>query len=245
MRVRKAVILAAGRGLRLHPYTLHTPKPMIRLAGLPLLEHLLRSLREVGLTRILLITGYLEEEIRGYFGRGTTLGLELGYQRQTGSQGTGAALLQARGFAGDEPLLCSWGDALVATCDCRRLVEAFAQAPCAGLLLLERADDPHRGAAVYLQGERILRLVEKPPAGTSSTHWNQSGVAIYTPSIFPALDQVPLSVRGEIELTAGVQVLAASGQLVRGLPLEYPRIHLTDPADIPAAEAALRPRTSL
>lgn len=241
MRVRKAVILAAGRGLRLHPYTLHTPKPMLRLAGLPLLEHLLRSLREVGLVQVLLITGHLEEEIRAYFGRGATLGLELGYQGQAGTQGTGAALLHARAFAGTDPILCSWGDALASTHDCRRLIEAFSGAPCAGLLLLEWAADPHRGAAVYLEGERVCRLVEKPPPGASSTHWNQSGVAIYTPSIFAALDRVPLSVRGEIELTAGVQALVASGQVVRGLPMERPRIHLTLPADIPVAEAALRP----
>jgi dTDP-glucose pyrophosphorylase len=214
---------------------------MLRLAGLPLLEHLLRSLREAGLAQVLLVTGHLGEEIRAYFGRGLTLGLELSYRRQRGPQGTGAALLQARDFAGAEPLLCSWGDALVSARDCRRLVEAFARKPCAGLLLLERTADPHRGAAVYLEGERILRLVEKPPPGTSSTPWNQSGMAIYTPAIFAALDRVPLSDRNEIELTAGVQALVESGQRVRGLPLAHPRLHLTHPGDLPRAEAALRP----
>ncbi|MSR82489.1 MAG: nucleotidyltransferase family protein [Candidatus Latescibacteria bacterium] len=239
MRVGKAVILAAGRGLRLHPYTLHTPKPMLRLAGLPLLEHLLRGLRDQGLSQALIITGYLEAEIRAYFGRGATLGLELFYQRQTRTQGTGAALLLARRFAGEEPFLSSWGDALADPADCLNLLNTFERQPCAGLLLLEKEDDPHRGAAIYLEGDRIVRLVEKPTPGTSTTCWNQSGLAIYSPALFACLEQVPLSERGELELTAGVQALATSGE-VRGLPMRHARIHLTSPADIPAAEAALR-----
>jgi dTDP-glucose pyrophosphorylase len=243
MKVRKAVILAAGRGLRLHPYTLHAPKPMLRLAGLPLLEHLLRRLRSQGLRQILIVTGHLEEEIRAYFGQGTTLGLELSYRQQRGVQGTGAALLLARAFAGGEPLLSSWGDALAGEEDYGCLLRSFEERPCAGLLLLEAQADPHQGAAIYLEGERILRLVEKPPPGTSATCWNQSGFAVYTPAIFSCLEQVPLSVRGELELTAGVQALCAHG--VRGLPMRAPRIHLTTPADIPAAEAALRPALSL
>lgn len=240
MRVDKAVILAAGRGLRLHPYTLHTPKPMLRLAGLPLLEHLLRGLRAQGLSQALIITGYLEEEIRAYFGRGTTLGMKLFYQQQTGAQGTGAALLQARAFAGGKAFLSSWGDALADPADCLNLLSYFERQPCAGLLLLEKEEDPHRGAAIYLEGERIARLVEKPAPGTSTTCWNQSGLAIYSPAIFSCLEQVPLSARGELELTAGVQALVASGHQVRGLPMQHPRIHLTSPTDISAAEAALR-----
>lgn len=239
MSVDTAVVLAAGRGHRLQPYTSLTPKPMLRLTGRPLLEHLLLRLRDLGLTQILVVTGYLEEEIRAYFGRGETLGLALQYSRQTGEAGTGAALLQARAFAGDRPFLTTWGDALFALEDGRRLLAAFAARPRQALLLLEHTPDPHQGAAVYLEGERIVRLVEKPPPGTSASPWNQSGVAVYTPAIFEALDGVPLSPRGERELTAGVQALALAGG-VYGLPMNHARVHLTCPADLPAAEAALR-----
>ncbi|MCC7264326.1 MAG: NTP transferase domain-containing protein [Candidatus Latescibacteria bacterium] len=244
MVIRKAVVLAAGRGQRLHPYTLLTPKPMLRLAGRPLLEHLLLRLVALGLKEALIVTGYLEEEIRAYFGVGSTLGLALHYHRQAGEPGTGAALQAGREFAGEAPFLSTWGDALFAAEDGQRLLATYAKRPCHGILLLERTDDPHQGAAVYLEGDRIVRLVEKPPPGTSSSPWNQSGVAVYTPAIFTALDQVPLSVRGERELTAGVQALAAAGP-VYGVQMQHPRIHLTTPADLPAAETALRPAPAL
>ena len=245
MKIRKAVVLAAGRGQRLHPYTLHTPKPMLRLVGMPLLERLLGNLRALGVSQVLIITGHLEEEIRAYFGRGSTLGLELSYRVQQGSPGTGAALLLAQDFVRRQPFLSSWGDALAHLADTQALVQRFERQPGVAWLLLEKVDDPHRGAAVYLEGGQVRSLVEKPAPGTSSTCWNPSGVAIYSSAIFSALESLPPSPRGEIELTAGVQALVDTGRPVRGLPMQHPRLHLTSPADIPQAEALLRADSTL
>ena len=240
MVIRKAVVLAAGRGQRLHPYTLHTAKPMLRLAGLPLLERLLTSLRGLGVAQVLIVTGHLEEEIRAYFGGGSTLGLELEYRRQTGPPGTGAALLLANDFVRHQAFLSSWGDALVHPADIQALLRRYEAQPSAAWLLLEKVADPYRGAAVYLEGEHLRSLIEKPAPGTSATCWNPSGVALYSPAVFSALESLPPSPRGEIELTAGVQALIDAGMPVRGLPMQHPRLHLTSPADIPRAETLLR-----
>ena len=72
------------------------------------------------------------------------------------------------------------------------------------------------GAAVYRDGDRITRLIEKPPRGTSTSKWNNAGVMILTPRIFPALRVLPRSERGEYELPQAVGALIDEGRLVLG-----------------------------
>lgn len=235
----RAVLLAAGRGKRLAPYTDGRPKSLIPLAGRPLLEYLLRHLRQAGFTQVLLVVGHLSEQIQACFGDGASLGLALSYVRQDALQGSGAAALLGEGFVGSEPFFLGWGDVLAARFEYQRLAEAFRTEPADGLLLLERVDDPHAGAAVHLEGAAITRLVEKPPPGSVATPWNQAGLAVYSPRIFAFLRQVPLSPRGELEFTAAVQALVESGGRVRGLPMESPRLHLTCPTDVRRLEETL------
>jgi dTDP-glucose pyrophosphorylase len=235
-----AVLLAAGRGKRLAPYTDQRPKPLIPLAGRPLLEYLLLHLRTAGFRRVLLVVGHLGEQIEARFGDGSELGLSVSYVRQRRLEGNGAAALLAEGWAGDLPFFLGWGDVLAAAAEYQRLADAYRADPSDALLLVEAVSDPHAGAAVYLERGRITRLVEKPPPGTAGTPWNQAGLAVYTPAIFDHLHRVPLSARGELEFTAGVQSLVESGARLLGLPMAAPRLHLTSPDDVPVVEEALR-----
>ncbi len=72
--VRKAVILAAGRGTRMRELTDDLPKPMIPVRGKPILQHIIEGLRGAGLTDVLLIVGYREDVVRGFFGDGGAFG---------------------------------------------------------------------------------------------------------------------------------------------------------------------------
>jgi NDP-sugar pyrophosphorylase family protein len=92
----QVVILAGGLGTRLWPLTEAIPKPMVTVAGVPYLEHQLRLLAEQGLHDVLLLTGYLGEQIQAHFGNGKKLGLHLEYSREPAPMGTGGALRQAR-----------------------------------------------------------------------------------------------------------------------------------------------------
>jgi NDP-sugar pyrophosphorylase family protein len=92
----QAVILAGGLGTRLWPLTQAVPKPMVRVAGVPYLEHQLRVLKKQGIRDIVLLTGYLGEQIEAYFGDGGLFGLSLRYSREHSPLGTGGALRQAR-----------------------------------------------------------------------------------------------------------------------------------------------------
>ena len=105
----QAVILAGGLGTRLGDITRRVPKPMVPVAGVPYLEHQLRLLREQAATDVLLLTGYLGEQVEAYFGDGRRLGLSLRYARESTPQGTGGALRDARPLLADA-FLVIYGD---------------------------------------------------------------------------------------------------------------------------------------
>jgi NDP-sugar pyrophosphorylase family protein len=105
----QAVILAGGLGTRLLPLTEAIPKPMVAVAGSPYLEHQLRLLAQQNIRDVLLLTGYLGEQIETYFGDGRKLGLRISYIREPSPLGTGGALRQARELLEDTFLLI-YGD---------------------------------------------------------------------------------------------------------------------------------------
>lgn len=105
----QAVILAGGLGTRLRPVTEVIPKPMVSVAGVPYLEHQLRLLASQDIRDVLLLTGYLGEQIEEYFGDGSRLGLRVDYSREPAPAGTGGALREARAKL-DTAFLVIYGD---------------------------------------------------------------------------------------------------------------------------------------
>jgi NDP-sugar pyrophosphorylase family protein len=105
----QAVILAGGLGTRLWPLTQTIPKPMVPVAGVPYLQHQLRILQRQGIRDIILLTGYLGEQIEGYFGDGERIGLAIRYSREQNPLGTGGALRQARQLLAED-FLVIYGD---------------------------------------------------------------------------------------------------------------------------------------
>ena len=105
----QAVILAGGLGTRLWPITREIPKPMVPVAGVPYLEHQLRILGEQGIRDIVLLTGYLGEQISDHFGGGERLGLHIRYSREAAPLGTGGAIRLAQPLLA-ETFLVIYGD---------------------------------------------------------------------------------------------------------------------------------------
>lgn len=235
--IKRAVLLAAGRGQRLAPHTDHIPKPLMPLAGRPLVEYALCHLRAAGIREVLLVVGYRGAQIKDYFADGRSLGLELHYIDQHSAHGTGAAALLAEAFTQTEPFFLGWGDIIAARSEYRRLLQQFDQQSPDALMLLEPVKGAHKGAAVETKDGLITSLVEKPAHSTAI--WNQAGLAVYTSAIFPCLHRLQPSERGELEFTAAVQMLIEKGFCVRGLPMQTERLHLTRPEDIVGVENAL------
>ena len=219
--VRDAIVLAAGRGTRMKSLTEDVPKPMLPVAGRPLLEWIVDALREAGVARFVLVTGYRAERIERHFGDGSRLGVEITYRRQEVQDGTARALLLGReGVAGGSFVL-AWGDILTARRNYPAMIETFTTSGADGVLAVNWVEDPCRGAAVYAdEAGRIERIVEKPPPGTATTHWNNAGIAVFRPEIFDFAERVPRSPRGEYEIPDALSAMIAAGRTLRIFPLE-------------------------
>jgi len=213
------------------------PKHLIPLDGKPVLEHVVTRLKEAGITEQVIVIGHLGVMIRDYFGDGSRFGIKIEYAVQEQLTGTGSALHAARAQAADGPFLMTFGDIVTPADTYRLMLREFQAAPCDALLLLNWVDDPYRGAAVYLEeAGKITRIVEKPPKGSSSTNWNQSGIFIFTPVIFEYTEKLVPSARGEYELTYATAAMLSDGLNVRGCRLKGEWCDVGTPEDIAAAE---------
>jgi NDP-sugar pyrophosphorylase family protein len=216
----QALILAAGKGTRMGSLTEQRPKPLLQAAGAPILQHVLRGIASVGVRRAVVVIGHLGEQIERCFGTGVGVGLDITYCRQEQQTGTARAALLAREHLSDAPFLMSFGDILCAWGNYRKLLAEFRASPCDALLGLNPVDDPWEGAAVYRDGDRVTQLIEKPPRGTSTTKWNNAGVMILTPAVWPVLEQLQPSPRGEYELPVGIGRMLELGYDVRGVEFD-------------------------
>jgi NDP-sugar pyrophosphorylase family protein len=230
--MEKAVVLAAGKGTRMGALTAHIPKPMIPLHGKPILEHVFDRLRQAGITKVSLVIGYYGEQIRNHF---ANYPLSIDFREQTVVNGTAKAMLLTREFCGNDPFVLTFGDILCTPEDYRGLMARLDdEAVCA--MGVKYADDPYKGAAVYEENDRVVRVVEKPPVGTSTTNWNSAGVYAFRPDVFAELDRVPLSPRGEYELTSAIVQLIESGRTVRMYRIQGDWLDVGRPADLERAE---------
>lgn len=232
--ITKAVTLAAGRGTRMGDLTDDCPKPMLPLNGRPMLAHQIERLEAAGVREVLVVVGYKAEMVSEYFAANPPKSAKLSYVRQEKQDGTGSAAMLAREFAGGDPFLMVYGDNLV---DTQIYRDMFARADGAEMVLaVKHVDDPWQGGAVYVEGGRVTKIIEKPPKGTSTTNWNNAGIYVFRPSIFEALNQVELSPRGEYELTDAVHAVVDSGKPVAWYAIEGFWRDIGRPEDLEHAE---------
>src|SRR3989344_2023057 len=216
----RAVILAAGEGLRMRPLTENKPKPMVEILGKPLLHHIFDSLPdEIG--EVILVTGYLEKKIKEYFGENFA-GKKIG---------TAQALWLARSLLADERFLMLYADNLQSKADIQKCLEHPLS------IMVKEVEDPRRfGVIVADDRGKVLDLVEKPispPSNLAST-----GVKVLDSKIFnyPA-KQHP---NGEYYITDSLAQMVRDYEMIAvradfWLPIGYPE-------DIKKTEEILRAR---
>lgn len=157
----KALVLAAGEGTRLRPLTLDRPKPMLPVAGRPLLEHLVALLAAHGMREIAINLHYRPEAIVDHFGDGSRFGVRITYSREPRLLGSAGAARQLDWFL-DDPFLVLYGDVLTDV-DLSSLVDAHRRFGGVGTIALTEADDPTRSGIVQMEGGgRVTSFVEKP-----------------------------------------------------------------------------------
>ena len=113
MMKMKAVILAAGKGTRMRELTNELPKPMLRVQGRPILQHIVEDIVAAGIRDIFIVTGWHAEVVENHFGDGRKFGAHIAFGRQLVQDGTGKAPEVAKEFVGDSPFLLTYGDILV------------------------------------------------------------------------------------------------------------------------------------
>jgi NDP-sugar pyrophosphorylase family protein len=237
----KAVLLAAGRGSRLVSLTADRPKPLLEVAGKPLIAHIVGGLINAGLREFVVVSGHLAEQIEQWcvaFAR-QTRGVTIQTIRQRELNGTAGALTAARGLlASQTRFVLGWGDILMDSANYPRFAAASYRDDCDLLLAVNDIDDPWRGAAAYVDSEmRVTRLVEKPPPGTSSTRWNCAGLFSASPSLFDYIDRLEPSSRGELELPQAIGAMIAAGRMVRAFEVQGFWSDVGTPDDLGSARA--------
>jgi dTDP-glucose pyrophosphorylase len=205
-----------------------------------MLELVLERLAAAGIDRCLVVVGYRREVIEQRL-RDWRPPIE--FRVQDPVDGTGSAARLARDFAA-APFLLTFGDILCEPEAYVRCARVFAQHPdTAAVLGVADVDDPWRGAAVYADKNGLVsRVVEKPPRGSSTTRWNSAGLFGLRPLVFPYLDRLEPSPRGEYELTAVFNEMIAGGLEVRISPMEGRWRDVASQEDLAAANAELLPQ---
>lgn len=218
----KGVILAAGKGTRLRPLTLETPKPMLLLNGKPMLDYVLQGFKSADVTDVILVTGYLAENIESHYKDGAAMGMSISYRRQEQQLGTGHAVALVRDFTADSEFMLCWSDIMCGAENYSALREFHDKGNFDATITLNEVDDPWEGAAVYMDGGMVRDIIEKPPRGESATNWNNRGIFVLGPVIYEELEKLKADKRGEYNVPDAVQNLILRGMRVGGMPMPGP-----------------------
>ena len=223
------MILAAGKGKRMGKLTSSLPKPMLKVSGKPILEHIVEGLSEVGVQSVCVVTGWKAEIVEEYFGDGAAWNVAICYVRQIVPDGTGKATELAKDFVGEDSFLLTYGDILVWRETYRAMVDRFAGGHFAGLLAVTQKEDATKGGlSIFDEDFCLARLLEKPSAAQirelraqgslkkREPLYCNAGVYIFRPLLFDYTAKLRKSPRGEYELTDAIQAMVADKARIAG-----------------------------
>jgi len=210
----KAVVLAAGEGVRLQPLTFTRPKHMISVGGKPILEHCLNAIKACGINHVIIVVHYMADVIRQYFGSGEKFGLHIEYAEQPGIFGTGNAVGLVEPYVdGDFALI--YGDLLFTPKALKNVLDLYAaKKPAAALAVVpvERTED--YGVVELGEGSVVKRVVEKPAGEEVPSNMANAGIYVFSTDIFNKIKRIKASSRGEWEITDAITLMAREGEPV-------------------------------
>jgi mannose-1-phosphate guanylyltransferase len=206
----KAVVLVGGFGTRLRPLTLTTPKPMLPIGRVPMVERIVERLVAGGVDEVVLALGFGSDAFQTAYPDGLCAGAKLVYATEPEPLDTAGAVAFAARFVGiDDTFVVVNGDILT-DLDVADMVAAHRASGARGTIHLTEVEDPSAFGVADLDGTRIVRFVEKPGAGEAPSNLINAGTYVLEASV---LDLVPVGARVSIEREV-FPILAAEGSLV-------------------------------
>jgi mannose-1-phosphate guanylyltransferase len=182
----RAFILAGGKGTRLRPITYEIPKPLVPLQGKPILEHVIDLLRLYDVRDIVLSIGYLGEKIKEYFHDEKRLGVKMTFVEEQEELGTGGPLRLAKQLLRDTFVMVN-GDNLI-NIDLYKMYQAHCENRATATIALTTVDDPSSYGVAVLEGNKIIKFIEKPRKEDAPSKLINTGLYILEPSV---VDLVP------------------------------------------------------
>ena len=245
--MKSAVVLAGGKWIRLQALAEDLPKPMIRVGGKPILEHVMAMLKRLGFEKVYVVVGYKKELIQEYFGNGEKSGLSITYLENKFIDskvkcGLSDAVLLLEGVL-NEPFLTILGDEIYVNTKHADMVSSFEAGGCECMLAVNAAEDTgsiKKNYSVKLDDKRnVLDLVEKPDAPFNNLIG--CGTYIFKPSVFDYIRNTNVSERsGRKELADTMKLMVRDGKTVKAFSLEGKYLNINYPEDIEAAENLLK-----
>ena len=222
--IRKAIILAAGKGTRLIPLTLAMPKEMIRVGVKPVIEHAIEVLKAGGITDLLIIVGRKKEAIMDYLGSGERLGVDIYYRIQEEPKGSAHAVYYGKDFVGSEDFVVMYGDNYFKPHNVIKDVITLHETKNAdATLLLHPVKDPRRFGIVKLgENSEVLGVFEKPTLEqarlykTNHDYLTIAGLLVLKKTIFDFIPNTETGLNDEVWLTDAVKLMMKNGGKICG-----------------------------
>lgn len=223
----KALILAGGVGRRLFPLTETQAKPMIPLAGKPILEYVVQYLINTNLRDIIIVVGHKKERIIDHFSTGKDFGANISYVEQKKLMGVEDAILTASPLLEDEDqFLIVHSDFVASDEIIRRAIEYHNGLDSDATIVITLVDDPTFYGAVEIdENARILRIIEKPKKDEAPSNYAAAGVYVFKKEFLKKIDETK-------KLDEAVQSMIRDGKTVYGMVWEKDWKEITYPWDI-------------
>ena len=178
----KGMILAAGEGKRLHPLTENVPKPMLPLAGRPLLERIITHLRDCGITDLAINLHHLPAVVMDYFGDGSRWGVNLRYSLEERLLGSAGGVKRLQAFF-DEPFVVYYGDVFTQA-DLLPMIALHRRCGALATMGLYQVPDPWNRGIVELDDQHMItRFAEKPPPEQVFSDLANAGIYVLEPEV--------------------------------------------------------------
>lgn len=188
----QTVILAGGTGKRVFPLAVNKPKPMFKILGNPLIQHVIETLKEAGLKDFIIVVGHNGEQIREYLADGSKLGVNIDYTVQKEALGMANALETAKGLVEDNFFVVNADDIFESSL-IKEMTKQFKEGNADIVLSCKPVEETWKFGIIRVEDDKVTNFVEKPPKGQEPSKLAVVGVYIMTKKIFDYYKKIPVS----------------------------------------------------